>query len=677
MLKSISGLRFVATLLLLLAPLEARAEELLVGPGETYTKIQAAIDVALNGDTVKVKDGTYAEAIDFKGKKITVFSVSGRLNATIDATGIAKSAVVAFKTAETAESILDGFTLTGGTGAPTVTNSSILVGGGIFIDKAAPTVKNCFLTKNTAAKGGGIAIQGLAGGGTFTDCGIVENQGTATSGAVGAGISINIPAGSVALEILFKDVVINKNWAKTSGTGLGGGVHIIGTNVNAKVTFVNCIVTENVVGSTNPPVAVAGDGGGMYLDTCPVVILGGEISNNFGLKGGALVLKGQGLKSAITGLPNAPVVIQGNKALDTGGGGGAIYIPDAATRLTLSYVKMAENIAGSGGGGAILFDGGSPVIDSCQFLDNSTIESGGAFRFKPTAVKATVMNSIFLRNRANTSGGAIYVSSSTAAPATFSNCVFTKNTSLSGGGAVYNKSPSNYVQKFFYCTFYANEATTGIGGIECDVSTAGLLIWNSILWDNKPADLDTSLSAKIGYSDLKAPVITKAGMLNIDPLFTAPDADPPDFHIGLTSPVLDKGNLSTDADLKAIVKDLDGKERVSGGIPDMGVYEYQQAIVIKPKFIRGLCRRPGADLTKPDLNIGDAIYLLRWLMTFYAEPGCLKGCDANDDGKPDLSDAIYILDFLFRGTLAPVAPFPDMGEDASLDQLTCQEGKFE
>jgi len=40
-------------------PRHARAATRYVGPGETFTTIQSAIDASLNGDMIIVRDGTY------------------------------------------------------------------------------------------------------------------------------------------------------------------------------------------------------------------------------------------------------------------------------------------------------------------------------------------------------------------------------------------------------------------------------------------------------------------------------------------------------------------------------------------------------------------------------------------------------------------------------------------
>src|SRR5262245_462878 len=180
-------------------------------------------------------------------------------------------------------------------------------------------------------------------------------------------------------------------------------------------------------------------------------------------------------------------------------------------------------------------------------------------------------------------------------------------------------------------------------------------------------------------------------MIFEDPQFVAPDADTPYFHLKDTSPVLDKGTEGLDVDLKppAIPGDFDGNPRFSDGpdddqlpTPDMGALEFQSGPVVHPKFVRGLCRHPSADLaalTGTDLNVGDAIYLLQYKFGgLYPEPACLKACDADDNGQINETDAIYILNYLFDGTnQPPKQPFPALDTDPTPDALSCVKGKIE
>lgn len=72
------------------------------------------------------------------------------------------------------------------------------------------------------------------------------------------------------------------------------------------------------------------------------------------------------------------------------------------------------------------------------------------------------------------------------------------------------------------------------------------------------------------------------------------------------------------------------------------------------------------------LNISDPIFILQWLFSGGATPQCLDAADANDDGRIDLTDSIYILNFLFgQNALAIPQPYPDLGKDETLDGLSC------
>lgn len=126
---------------------------------EDAATIQAGMDVATDGDTVLVDRGTYVENIDFAGKNIVVMSLRGPVLTTID--GNQNGAVVLFVSQEEATAVLDGFTITNGTG---YNSGEEIVGGGIACrDGSSPTMKNLIVTDNTALgsddpAGGGMTI---------------------------------------------------------------------------------------------------------------------------------------------------------------------------------------------------------------------------------------------------------------------------------------------------------------------------------------------------------------------------------------------------------------------------------------------------------------------------------------------------------------------------------------
>ncbi len=85
-------------------------------------------------------------------------------------------------------------------------------------------------------------------------------------------------------------------------------------------------------------------------------------------------------------------------------------------------------------------------------------------------------------------------------------------------------------------------------------------------------------------------------------------------------------------------------------------------------FIRGDANADGA------IDISDAIYILLYLFrskNLSRPPDCLDALDVDDDGKVDLSDPISLLDFLFKGGLPPHPPFPLPGIDPTGDSLVC------
>ena len=75
------------------------------------------------------------------------------------------------------------------------------------------------------------------------------------------------------------------------------------------------------------------------------------------------------------------------------------------------------------------------------------------------------------------------------------------------------------------------------------------------------------------------------------------------------------------------------------------------------------------------VNISDPISVI--MATILVEefdfvPACDDACDGNDDGVLDIGDAVYLLRWMFRGGLIPPAPGPFIfGMDPTEDELTC------
>ena len=83
-------------------------------------------------------------------------------------------------------------------------------------------------------------------------------------------------------------------------------------------------------------------------------------------------------------------------------------------------------------------------------------------------------------------------------------------------------------------------------------------------------------------------------------------------------------------------------------------------------FVRGDADTDG----KPGLT--DAIFILGHLFRGGRAPACLPAADVDDDGDVNITDAVYLLNFLFIGNRTPPAPFPGGGPDPTEDERSCE-----
>ncbi|MHC5114890.1 MAG: hypothetical protein ACYTGP_10740, partial [Planctomycetota bacterium] len=121
-----------------------------VGPGES---IQAAIEMAMDGDEIIVAPGFYFENIDFLGKPITLRSSHGA-SATFLGQRSADS-VVKCVSGEGPDTVLGGKGPADENWGFTIWLGAALDGGGMLNIDSSPTVINCEFRSNQALNSGG------------------------------------------------------------------------------------------------------------------------------------------------------------------------------------------------------------------------------------------------------------------------------------------------------------------------------------------------------------------------------------------------------------------------------------------------------------------------------------------------------------------------------------------
>ena len=343
----------------------------------------------------------------------------------------------------------------------------------------------------------------------------------------------NSATGGGAIDSYHANLLLTNSRFEGNIGGSGGAIH----NISATISIQECIFLANV--SAN----------------------GGGAINNSG---------------ATCDITNSLFQLNIANSSD-GSGGGAIYYGNSSRGQILNCSFISNEALGPNGGGAIRVlnstESRNVVIDSCEFLSNTTDWGGGAINSSdsPTIVK----NCTFANNYAAKYGGAIWnwLGFTIVFPKIL-NCTFDGNSTDGTGGAISNAWSAPNITN---CTF-SNNSSTNVGGA---IYNAGHTadnkhpkITNCILWNNT-----APTNPEIGNSD-SIPAVTYCdvqggysgtGNKNVDPML--------DTNLRLLdgSPCLDVGSnsapdiLSTDKDGNPRIIDYD---RNGVATVDMGAYEH-------------------------------------------------------------------------------------------------------
>jgi hypothetical protein len=200
-------------------------------PGD-YPTIQAAINAANIGDTVKISAGTYDE-------DLTLRSGICLEGAGIDQTIISKSGASGISGDGVSYVIIRNLTVKNSGCAPGACGGGGN-GGGIQLTQSNNiTVQSCRLTGNVAVDGGGMLI--FQSSVTMDHCLIDGN----TANNVGAGVAMDANS-TVALTNV---TVVNNNWVNALGGGGVGGISSEGSGLQMANSIVWGNNSQNFAGN--------------------------------------------------------------------------------------------------------------------------------------------------------------------------------------------------------------------------------------------------------------------------------------------------------------------------------------------------------------------------------------------------------------------------------------------
>ena len=410
--------------------------------GVDADSIQAAIDLAADGDVIEVPAGTWGEAIDFGSKSLTVRGAG--TGVTILSPGSADDVVTMSSGRSCRLEDLDiqpyaarGLALERGELSLTRVNvvsagNSTSRGGAFSVDGGELILDDVTVTGATAAYG---AAMYVTGGGVVEASTLRIESGSASYGG-----AIYAEDGS---SLDFLDVTANG----PSATSHGGFAYLDSASFTGDTVEVNSPTGRNTSGV------------GFYLvDHASLTLSGGSIQGgaasgrSAGYSGGAIAASdGSTVELLSVGLSD-------NLAYQ----GGALSLGDGAS-ATLTSVRFRNNEASESGGAIGLSGSASVDCDACVFTRNRAAEGGGID--VGTGARFTDLSGTYTDNEATGAGGAVRVAGTGSYRADTTS--FSGNSAVADGGAVSGEG----TQAFVDCSFTSNFTSTGDGGAIGGAST--------------------------------------------------------------------------------------------------------------------------------------------------------------------------------------------------------------
>ena len=441
--------------------------------------IQAGINAASNGDTVLVEDGTYYENIAFIGKSITVGShyiidldTNHISNTIIDGSQPIQpdtACVVIFCNGEDTTSVIQGFTITGGTGLYS-SHYQGRIGGGIVCWNAGAKILNNIITENEVissyqAFGGGIA-NGKNSGIRLI---VIENNTIINNAvkaveeeALGGGIFTADNARICNNIIEFNSIECDTCYAR------GGGI-----SCYSFLQLDELLYSQNNNINNNTLIGHVTHGGGVRTFRFDVEMYDNLIESNTC----STDYRCYGSGVIIGRVPNL-FIAKRNEFLDnsgpininTGAGGGLSFAYGFESEIIVDGNLFKDNTAKFGGGFYAKHTYNISLINNL-FTSNQSVKGGGINIFhnvvksKMASVQKStslpvIVNNTFYNNHANEIGGAIRLTGDAGEGIVTFNNIFSENEADIEGDDVYNETTNDTIY-----VSYSNVNDNGIYGL--------------------------------------------------------------------------------------------------------------------------------------------------------------------------------------------------------------------
>ena len=299
--------------------------------------------------------------------------------------------------------------------------------------------------------------------------GAIENFGTTTISNSTLRDNVSTTTGGAIVNygtLNLNNTTVSKNRADMAG----GGIY----NDGGVVNITNSQFLENV--------AFRSDGGAINVNSGRVDIQTSTFSQNFGITGGAIRIKGEATAYITTSALN-------NNSAFSGGG---IY---SEGRLVFSRSTLNLNQAVASNGGGIVTAGQSSGVLSEVRLSGNTAESDGGGLFLQGTVDAglSLTHLTISGNTAGQNGGGIY---NQAAAAHLTNVTLSGNGAANAGGAIYQNSG---LISLNFVSVVSNTAAAFGGGLY-NYEAGEMRLQNTLLANNAVGNCDGSGFTSLGYN---------------------------------------------------------------------------------------------------------------------------------------------------------------------------------